>query len=84
VAVFGAFCSTSGCPPPALVTYYITLTDVYGDGWTKNVLAFRQNGTVTPFGSQFTTGKVYGPIALDFKPGVYTDVIIYTLGTYIQ
>ena len=46
--IFGNFCPIGDCFPN--ITYYLTMTDVAGDGWNGNTLVFKQNGaTISTF-----------------------------------
>jgi hypothetical protein len=63
------------------VTYSVSLSDSYGDGWNGNILAFRQGGNITKFGDQFKSGKSYGPLNVDFAIDVKVDIIVSKLGT---
>ena len=64
------------------ITYYLTVTDSYGDGWTNNILAFRQNGAFQTFGLPW--GYSAGPFAFSFIRNVIVDIIVYTLGSYTK
>ena len=57
--MFLRFCPAGGCPVTNIITYYLTMTDAYFDGWEGSVLAFRQNGTLQTF--VLPTGGVAGP-----------------------
>jgi hypothetical protein len=81
-AVFFVFCPAGGCPVTNNITYYLTVTDSYGDGWTNNLLAFRQNGAFQTFGLPW--GYSAGPFAFSFIRNVIVDIIVFTLGSYTK
>lgn len=58
------------------------MTDKWGDGWNKYVLAFRQNGTLTTFGSLFTNGFSYPTQKVVFKKYIPVDIIVYVVGSF--
>lgn len=80
--IFLEFCPSSGCPIITNVTYYLTVTDSYGDGWNGNVLAFRQNGTLQQFSLQ--KGYSSGPSSFVFTKGLNVDIIVYTIKNWTQ
>ena len=80
--IFYDFCPGGGCPATSTVTYYLTLTDSFGDGWNGNVLAFRQNNAIQTF--TLSSGYQRGPFAFTFLRLVPVDVIVYTLGTWTE
>ena len=44
LTVFKVFCPLGNCSTSTVSTFYVTLTDSFGDGWNGNVLGIRQNG----------------------------------------
>jgi len=62
------------------VKYDVTLTDSGSDGWNGNILSFKQDGIVTPFGGQFLNGKKYGPRSFSFTKKIPVDIIVQTVG----
>jgi hypothetical protein len=81
-AVFLDFCPAGGCPATKNITYYLTVADSYGDGWSDNVLAFRQNGKYQTF--RLSNGYSAGPFAYSFVKNVNVDIIVYRLGDYTR
>jgi hypothetical protein len=57
----------------------LTVSDLRGDGWNGNILAFRQNDRIQAFG--FVNGSLPGPTYYTFIKGVNVDVIVEKLGT---
>ena len=53
-------------PPPSpnsAIVLTVTMTDAFGDGWTGNLIAIRQNGLIAgTFGSTFSSGTSSGPV----------------------
>lgn len=82
--IFKVFCPTTTCSSTATVSYSVSLSDQYGDGWEGTVLAFRQNGTLTPFGANFTSGATYPAATFTFKKYINVDIIVYKLGTFTK
>ncbi len=76
--MFLRFCPAGGCPVTNIITYYLTVTDSYGDGWQGSVLAFRQNITLKRFG--LPSGSLAGPLAYSFLPNINVDIVVYELG----
>ena len=66
-AVLGYFCYK--CTSPPMATYFLTLTDSYGDGWNGNQLYLDYQGQRTILGADFANGNAYGPSAMQFAPG---------------
>ena len=79
--IFSTFCPIGGCTVSTNVTYYLTITDSYGDGWEGTVLGFKQNGVVV---SNFTLANGYsaGPTSYSFQKLLNVSVIVYVLGNY--
>jgi hypothetical protein len=63
------------------VTYYLTTSDSYGDGWEGTILAFKQNGTVL---DTFTlaNGSLNSSIPYSFPKLQTITITVYTLGNY--
>jgi hypothetical protein len=78
--IFAEFCPSTSCGQSTTITYYLTVTDSYGDGWNGNILAFRQNGVSQTF--QLSSGYSSGPTAFTFTKGVNVDIIVNKLGTW--
>ena len=78
--IFVHFCSSNRCGQSTTITYYLTVTDSYGDGWNGNILAFRQNGVSQTF--TLSSGYSSGPTAFNFTIGVNVDIIVNKLGTW--
>ena len=64
-----------------MVTYDVILTDSGNNGWNGNLLAFKQDGIITPFGGQFLNGNKYGPRAFKFTKKLPVDIIVQTVGS---
>ena len=81
--IFKEFCPSTNCggEPITTITYYLTVTDSWGDGWNGNVLAFRQNGVYQTF--ELPSGRQSGPTNyFTFTKGVNVDIIVSKLGTW--
>ena len=58
---FAFFCPDSGCLN--VLDLKITMTDSGSNGWSRNVLALKQNNTIVgTFGRDFNSGASSGPI----------------------
>lgn len=79
--LFKSFCPVDGCPVVQTVTYQLSMTDAWGDGWEGTTLAFKQEGVVI---STFNlpSGSAAGPIDYTFKKLVNVDIVVYVLGSY--
>ena len=79
--IFGTFCPIGGCPINPNVTYTLTTSDYYGDGWEGTTLAFKQNGVVV---STFTlaAGSSGGPTSFTFAKLQTVSITVYVLGNY--
>ena len=79
--LFKTFCPIGGCPVLQTVTYKVSTTDSWGDGWEGTVLAFKQDGAVV---STFTlaSGSAGGPTDYTFKTLSPVNITVYVLGYY--
>ena len=66
-AVLGYICYK--CTSEPMATYFLTLTDSYGDGWNGNQLYLDYQGERTILGADFENGNSYGPTPMQFAPG---------------
>jgi hypothetical protein len=65
------------------MTYYLTMTDVLGNGWGGSVLAFRQNGVFKTF--ELPPGKLFtGPLEFSFNLNANVDIVVYTFGNFTK
>ena len=71
-------------PSPAVyVDLTIIMYDSYGDGWNGNILGFRQNGNIiATFGSEFTFGKLYGPLTVKIPGNLLTQIVVVQYGSW--
>lgn len=54
----------------------------YVPGWCGNILAIKQNNTVVgTFGGSFTSGYSSGPLYITVHGGIYTQIVVYQLGS---
>ncbi len=54
-------------------------------GWYGNTISFKQNKkTVATVGSNFTSGKSFGPFIITFKPNLKVDIVVGALGSYTE
>ena len=66
-----------------MITFNITMTDTFGDGWNSNILGFKQNGTVfATFGQTFTSGKTSGPIQITMPNQITTSIVVVQKGSW--
>lgn len=57
------------------------MIDTYGDGWNGYIFGVRQNNMiVTVFGEQFKSGSEQGPVDIDIKSGVETEIVVVVVG----
>lgn len=63
------------------VTYYLTTTDSYGDGWEGTILAFKVNTTVL-YTFTLASGYSNSSIAYSFPKMQTVSVSVYFLGNY--
>lgn len=57
------------------------MTDSFGDGYNGYVFGIRQGKSiVTVFGDQFVSGSHQGPIDIQLKSGVDTQVVVTVAG----
>lgn len=78
--IFSTFCPIGGCPVSPNITYTLTVTDSYGDGWEGTTLAFKQNGVVT---STFTLSTGSSAVSsVSFAKLQTVSVTVYLLGNY--
>jgi hypothetical protein len=79
--IFTTFCPGNGCPSDSTtITYYLTMTDTYGDGWGGNILGFRQNGVIQNFTMQ--SGRTSGPKPFQFQKYVNVDIVVSRIASY--
>lgn len=78
-------CALPPAPVPTTGKITITMTDSGKNGWQGNVLAVRQNGTLTTFGTNFTSGAQFSQL-LNFtlKTNLTVDIIVSKVGTNPQ
>ena len=62
------------------MTYYVTLTDSWGDGWDHIVLAFKQSGKVQTF--TLSSGYEAGPTPFSFDKLVNVTIAVYVYDTW--
>ena len=69
--------------PASSVNLTITMSDSWGDGWNGNILGFRQNGAiVATFGTGFSSGRSFGPVAVTIPGNVLTQIIVVQYGSW--
>ena len=79
--IMASFCPVNGCPTSPYVTVNIRMSDSFGDGWSANVLAVKQNDiTVAYLGSTFTTGSTSGPVPVILQGNAAAQIYVFALG----
>ncbi len=57
--------------PTNSINLTIAMTDKFGDGWSKTILAVRQNNVIAGlFGGDFTKGSNYGPVNITVQGNI--------------
>lgn len=83
--IFATFCPSMSCKTVNKVTYTLSMTDAYGDGWEGSVLVFKQlNGANQTFGEQFTYGLTYPSQNFTFDKYSVVNIGVYQLGPNTQ
>lgn len=81
--IFTSWCPGTSCITPNTTSMFVTLLDSWGDGWSGNTIALKQNGTVVgSFGENFTTGHQYGPVEIVVRRGVDMQVVVGVFGSW--
>lgn len=59
----------------------VSMSDSFGDGWNGYVMGVRQqNSIITVFGEEFKSGSEQGPIDIEIKSGVETEIVVAVVG----
>lgn len=80
--IFSIFCPLGGCPYIPTIDYYVTMTDSWGDGWNGNVLAFKQNGTLTNFALTGNNTRQFGPVKYTLQKKISTTIVVSVYGQW--
>lgn len=68
---------------PNTTSIFVTMLDSWGDGWSGNTIALKQdNVVVATFGTGFTTGHQYGPVEIVIKRGILTSIVVGVFGSW--